>query len=249
VDLRLVAQCVDASAATLQDLNPRLLRFTTPSDSFELHLPAGTRDLYLTAIETIPGDMRVWWRYHKVAPGDTLTSLARIYRTTPGSISRVNNLASDQDLQPESNLIIPIAPGKHASMEDGATFARRATRYTVHRGDTVQSVADNFGVPAIMVRRWNHIKGDSLRGRRVVYVHLPLTPSVSEIRGSVASKSKSGKILRTGSQINAGRHTVKPGETLTSIASTHHTTVAALKRDNGDLAILRPGMILVIKDR
>jgi len=29
---------------------------------------------------------------------------------------------------------------------------------------------------------------------------------------------------------------------------THHTTVAALKRDNGNLAPLRPGMVLVIKD-
>jgi LysM repeat protein len=42
-------------------------------------------------------------------------------------------------------------------------------------------------------------------------------------------------------------HKVKKGETLTSIASTHHTTVAALKRDNGDIATLRPGMILLIR--
>jgi membrane-bound lytic murein transglycosylase D len=250
VDLRLVAECVDASPTTLQDLNPRLLRFTTPKDSpFDLHLPAGTRDLYLSAVETIPRDMRVWWRYHKVGPGDTLASLARIYRTTPRSISQVNHLESEEDLQPESKLIIPIAPGRHASTEDGATFSRRATRYTVHKGDTVQTVADNFGVPATMVRRWNHLKGDSLHGRRVVYVHLPLTPSANETRTSVASKSKSTKILRTDSPISATRHMVKPGETLTSIASTHHTTVDALKRDNGGLAILRPGMILVIKDR
>jgi membrane-bound lytic murein transglycosylase D len=250
VDLRLVAECVDASPATLQDLNPRLLRFATPADSsFDLHLPTGTRDLYLSAVETIPRDMRVWWRYHKVAPGDTLTSLARIYRTTPRSISQANNLESDEDLQPESKLIIPIAPGRHASTEDGATFARQATRYTVRKGDTVQTVADNFGVPATMVRRWNHLKGDSLHGRRVVYVHLPVTPSVSETRPSVASKSKSHKILRTERRVAPTHHTVKPGETLTSIASTHHTTVDALKRDNGDLAILRPGMILVVRDR
>jgi membrane-bound lytic murein transglycosylase D len=193
--------------------------------------------------------MRVWWRYHKVAPGDTLASLARIYRTTPRSISEVNRIESDEDLQPERKLIIPIAPGKHASTEDGATFARRATRYTLHKGDTVQTVADNFGVPATMVRRWNHLQGDSLHGRRVVYVHLPVTPSVSESRSSVASKSKSNKILRTSNPIAPTRHIVKPGETLTSIASTHHTTVDALKRDNGDLATLRPGMILVIRDR
>src|SRR6202007_1340057 len=41
VDLRLVAECVDVSAADLQDLNPSLLRLTTPKDKeFDLSLPA-----------------------------------------------------------------------------------------------------------------------------------------------------------------------------------------------------------------
>jgi len=43
------------------------------------------------------------------------------------------------------------------------------------------------------------------------------------------------------------RHKVKSGETLYSIANTYKTTVAALKRDNGDVAILKPGMILIVQ--
>src|SRR5437016_1497126 len=83
VDLRLVAECVDAPAATLQELNPSLLRWTTPKNQeFELRLPAGTKASYLSAIQAIPQDMRVWWRYHKIAPGDTLTSIAREYHST-----------------------------------------------------------------------------------------------------------------------------------------------------------------------
>src|SRR5712664_1779690 len=40
VDIRLVAQCLDVSPATLQDLNPSLLRLATPKDQrFELLLP------------------------------------------------------------------------------------------------------------------------------------------------------------------------------------------------------------------
>src|SRR5262249_58758633 len=55
VDLRLVAECVDASASDLQDLNPSLLRMTTPKDhEFELHLPVGTKEQYQTAIAAIP---------------------------------------------------------------------------------------------------------------------------------------------------------------------------------------------------
>ena len=52
VDLRLVAECIDISASTMQDLNPSLLRLTTPKDrEFELHLPVGTKDRYLAAID------------------------------------------------------------------------------------------------------------------------------------------------------------------------------------------------------
>src|SRR5208337_2602966 len=47
VDLRLVAECLDTSADTLQQLNPSLLRSTTPKDqTFTLNLPAGTKDKY-----------------------------------------------------------------------------------------------------------------------------------------------------------------------------------------------------------
>jgi LysM repeat protein len=40
---------------------------------------------------------------------------------------------------------------------------------------------------------------------------------------------------------------VKQGETLYSIASSYKTTVDALKRDNSNVAVLRPGMVLIIK--
>src|SRR5438445_2431756 len=251
VDLRLVAECVDASAADLQDLNPSLLRLTTPKNQeFELHLPNGSKDKFLTAIAAIPPEMRVWWRYHKVAPGDTLASIARRYRTSSKTIAEANNL-DGQELDPDSKLIIPIVPGKYPLGGDGVAYSRHATRYKVRKGDTVQTVAENFGVPPTMVRRWNHIKGGSLRGRRVVYVHLPVTPNALESQVAPSSrktsKSKNKKGLQT-TENSVVRHKVKQGETLYSIASSYNTTVAALKRDNRNLAILRPGMVLLIRE-
>jgi membrane-bound lytic murein transglycosylase D len=248
VDLRLVAECVDASASSLQDLNPSLLRLTTPKNQeFDLHLPAGSKDLYLTAIQAIPPDMRVWWRYHNVAPGDTLASVAKAYRSTRKTIAEANGLSEDDKLSPESKLIIPVAPGKHPYSEGAVAYARFATRYKVRKGDTVESVADNFGVPPAMVRRWNHLKGDSLGGRRVLYVRLPVTPSFDENRSEGSAKSKSKKTLHADARNSAVRHTVEPGETLYSIAKSNNTTVAALKQQNGNLATLKPGMILLIQ--
>jgi membrane-bound lytic murein transglycosylase D len=251
VDLRLVAECVDVSAADLQDLNPSLLRMTTPKDhEFELRLPTGTTEKFQTAIAAIPPDMRVWWRYHKVQPGDTLASLARTYRTTAKAITQANNLEDGEPLAPDSKLTIPIAPGKRGMNEDAATYARHATRYKVHKGDTVQSVANNFGVPPTMVRRWNHLKGDSLKGRSVVYVHLPVTPTAGHTEvASTRPKSKHKKAVPVASHeaTSVVHHKVKQGESLFSIASTYKTTVDALKRDNRNIATLRPGMVLVIR--
>jgi membrane-bound lytic murein transglycosylase D len=248
VDLRLVAECVDTSASTMQDLNPSLLRLTTPKDrEFELHLPAGTKDRYLTTITAIPPDMRVWWRYHKVASGDTLSSVARAFHTTPQAIVQVNNLDGDESLRAESELIIPVAPGKHPT-DEMASYSHRATTYKVRKGDTVETVADNFGVPPAMIRRWNHLKGDSVRGRRVLYVHLPVSPDANEGHSAVASKSKSKKKLQADDSGSVVHYKVQPGETLYSIAKSHNVTVDDLKENNGNLANLRPGMVLVISN-
>ena len=265
VDLRLVAQCVNSTASELQDLNPSLLRLTTPhAGEFQLHIPAGTKDQYETAIAAIPADMRLWWRFHAVQSGDTLASLARTYHTTAKSISEVNHLDGTA-LEANAQLVIPVAPGKHPQ-SDTATYARRITRYKVRKGDTVESVAENFGVSAQMLRRWNGIHGDSLRGRRILALHLPISPSAhdAEVTSSRSGKSKhsttqtastkppatkSSQVerLKNNEDVAVVHHKVKSGETLYSIASAYRTTVAALKRDNRNVANLRPGMILTIQ--
>ncbi len=276
IDLRLVAECVDAKAEDLADLNPSLLRLTTPKDSeFELHVPAGSAAKFETAVAAIPTDKRVSWRYHKVLDGETLAAIARTYHTTPKAIAEANDLrgSNGDALAPESRLIIPIAPGKQS---DSSTYSHTLTRYKVRKGDTVESVAADFGVSEKMVRSWNHVKGESLAGRKVLYLHLPVTPGVRETtrEGHVAGKSSSrshqtvatkagtkpaseAASPKTKTKMSAEasaahpavqHHKVKQGETLYSIANSYNTTVSALKKDNRNIASLRPGMILVVRD-
>lgn len=265
IDLRLVAECVDASSSDLQDLNPSLLRMTTPKDQpFDLHLPVGTAETFQTTVAAIPVDKRVWWRYHKVQEGETLASIARTYRVSPKSIADANDLGEEK-LSTDARLVIPIAPGNRT---DTSTYAHAITRYKIRRGDTVESVAENFGVSAKMIRVWNRLKGDNLAGRRILLVHLPVTPGSGETQvaahrsthhttrphATVASSSQPSSshtaTTHSGSTETAAvvRHKVKPGETLYSIANSYNTSVTAIKHDNRNVATLRPGMILIIRD-
>ena len=188
--------------------------------------------------------MRLWWRYHTVEPGDTLMSVARSYRTTLRTIAEANQLDTSVNIEAGAKLIIPIAPGGHSS-RDAQTYAKRLTVYHVRKNDTIQTVADNLGIPPTTIRRWNRLKGDSLAGRRVLYVHLPVTPTAASEHFE-ASKPKHNSHLAASRSEAPIRHTVKRGETLYSIATNYRTSVAAIKQTNAHIATLRPGMVLVI---
>jgi peptidoglycan lytic transglycosylase D len=188
VDLRLVAECVDAPVDTLVELNPSLLRRTTPKDqAYDLRIPAGSKEMYETAIASIPEDKRVAWRYHKVAAGDSLTAVAHKYRTTEKAIAQANNLQGTT-LTAETRLVIPISASAAGSGK--IAYSRYPSRYKAHSGDTVQSVAEDFGVPADRLRRWNKLKGNELRRGRVILVYKPLGPGEAD-RVPVSQHKKS----------------------------------------------------------
>ncbi len=250
VDLRLVAEAVDASVELLSDLNPSLIRLITPKNAeFELRLPAGSKQKFLDAIQAIPPDKRILWRYHKVVAGDTLAGVAKKYHTTAKSIAEVNNLDSDE-ITPDTRLVIPVTSGSGRQGESAGSFARQATRYKVRKGDTVLSVADDFGVPPENIRRWNRIKGNNLRKGRVLLIHKPVVGSGRErvVAGSSTHRKNGGTATASASTASAKTHTVTSGETLYSIASHYNVSVAALQKYNGALAAkLHAGDVLIVK--
>ena len=248
VDLRLVAECVDTSVDRLQELNPSLLRMTTPKDQgFTLNLPAGTRERYENAIAAIPQDMRTWWRYHQVEYGDSLGSIARKYHTSTTSIAEANNLPGEE-VKVGAKLIIPIAPGRQTG--ETVSYSHKATHYKVRKGDTLDSVADDFEVPVDKLKKWNHLHGAALVPGHTLVIYKPTGSGGPEVASSSHSKAppkgKGSKSSTTAAKA-AKYHKVKKGETLSSIAESYNTSVAALKRDNPKLAAsLRAGDVLVI---
>jgi membrane-bound lytic murein transglycosylase D len=169
-------------------------------------------------------------------------------------------------------LIIPVTPGRQV---DKLTFSNRVTRYKVRKRDTVLSIADDFGVPAERLRKWNHLKGNNVKAGRVLRIYRPTGETeeqasahrdvhgrgkkatvASSRKGTsggedeppeIAGKSKHGSSLQPVSS-KVVRHKVKPGETLTSIANSYNTTVAQLKKDNKlEADNLKAGQVLVVK--
>ena len=202
IDLRLVAETIDVDVETLRNLNPSLLRLTTPDDpSFVLHLPAGTAERFSAEIADIPPDKWVSWRRHRIEAGETLTSIAKKYRVTAAAISEANNMDRHAALDVGEKLIIPAAPP--------AESKRRLVHYRVRKGDTLSGVADRFSVPTEDVRKWNHLRANRVSRGMVLRIYtvggMP-EAAPARRRRKVSSKGRSHKPAASTNRVAAAIH-------------------------------------------
>lgn len=166
VDLRLVSDIVGTPVQEIEALNPSLLRMSTPPDeSFDLHLPAGTGDVFTKDIAEIPIEKRRYWRFHTVQDSDTLAGLAKTWHVSESELAFVNQLKPGSDLSGVDSLVIPTAP-----VTEGVL---RSTLYKPRRGDTLVTIADRFGVTVQQLRRWNNLRGTAIPLGRSLYVSEP----------------------------------------------------------------------------
>lgn len=188
IDLRLVAETIDIDVETLRSLNPALLRLATPDDSsFELHLPQGTAEKFSAEIADIPADKWVSWRRHRVAAGETLSSIGKKYRVTPVAIAEANNLERGATLDAGEKLIIPAA-------QPQSETKRRLVSYRVRKGDTLGGIADRFSVDREDVRKWNRLKSNRVGRGMVLRIYtVGGAPEANPARRSSKTKKKSSR--------------------------------------------------------
>jgi membrane-bound lytic murein transglycosylase D len=168
VNLRLVSDIVGVPVDELTALNPSLLRMTTPPDtSFDLHLPGGASAVFEQLIATVPEGKRNAWRYHRVAPEDTLASVALKYRVTEVALAAANHLRVRDGIDGLEALLVPTPP-----VAEPVTHPRL---YTARKGDTLVTISDRFGVSLNQLRRWNKVTGTKVQPGQRLYVADPST--------------------------------------------------------------------------
>lgn len=191
---------------TLAALNPQLRYSATPNERYGLKVPRGTGQSLLASIDSLPR-----WvsssglASHRVRRGDTLSGIARTYRTSVRELMRLNNLASANR----------IWPGQRLAVRGTAGIARVALendiRYEVRRGDSLWLLASRYGTTVDSLRRDNGLNSNLLHpGQRLL------------IRGSKSSGSAAGR-----------NYVVRRGDTLGKIAERMRVPLSSLMSANG----------------
>lgn len=175
--LALVADLTDAPVSELFALNPALLNGLAPQ-GYHLRVPKGTAGSLMAALQNIPADRRASWRIHRVESGDTLTMIAKRYRTTSNAIATANRLESDFPVAGD-RLVIPASIRTERA---GSHFTGRRSR-TARGFATVRRSARTRGFAAR-----SHRRGTSLR---TGYAHRRIhrTPAVLNRTASVRGRS------------------------------------------------------------
>jgi membrane-bound lytic murein transglycosylase D len=186
LDLRLASDVVGVPVDELTALNPSLLRMLTPPDApFDLQLPAGTAALFNERVAMIPPSKRNSWRYHRVAAGDTLASVAREFRVPLAEVASANQMREGDDLESVEAVVVPVPPAP--------ALSTRMMLYTARRGDTLVTIADRFGVSLSQLRRWNKMTGTKVeQGRRLRVAEPSLAPRAAHKhrRGAASAGAK-----------------------------------------------------------
>ncbi|GHA63219.1 LysM peptidoglycan-binding domain-containing protein [Photobacterium aphoticum] len=232
MDLAMAAQFAGISLDEMQSLNPGYNHWATaPDGPSHLLLPVGHVDNFNTAFAK-NGHRGMKVIRYKVQSGDTLSVLARKYKTTTKQIQRANDM-SNTNIRVGRHILIPVA------MKDGDTIAMRLegktqrshgggyrTDYIVKGGDSLWSIARSEKVSIDELTKWN-----GLSKKSTLRVGQKLT---------LWKDNASGGIIRT------VYYKVRSGDNLSAIAQRYKVKVSDVVKWNkiSGKKYLKPGQQL-----
>jgi membrane-bound lytic murein transglycosylase D len=125
--LALIADITGQPLSAIRELNPSVLKLVAPADH-NIRVPKGTAGSVVAALDAIPDAKRAQWRMHRVGSSDTLSTIARQYKTTEKQIHAANG---GELRTPEAGdlVIVPVSyPGAVSTTVAKSSHRARTAR-------------------------------------------------------------------------------------------------------------------------
>ena len=173
VHLRNVAKKIGATEKTLRELNPELRYRILPQDKYPLRVPIGKGQILLAKLDEIPVSYppRRAYVYHRIRPGESLSTIARRYRCSVSRIMRANNLRRSSFIVAGKKLKIPrkgtivYRPKK----QNGTDYGRPST-HVVKSGDSLWIIAKRYGTTTKKIQDLNSLPTTHLHVGQVLEI-------------------------------------------------------------------------------
>ena len=229
VHLKTMSRYLEVSYDVLRELNSELRRYSTPDRAYVFKVPEGKGELLLSKL----GDMPVWcppvptYVMHRVRKGESLSVIARRYKTNVKAIMAMNRLKKRNYVKAGWKLKIP-AGKKFASLDSSSSQSANSARYVVRKGDSLWKIANRLGTTTKTIQSWNQLKSTHLRIGQILMVP---------------------KSSASFTEIKTKPYTVLAGDSPYMIAQRHQMNLSQLLRLNNltPRSTIFPGQILTVK--
>ncbi len=194
--LTVIAKLSGTDIATLKDLNPELLRGSTPPGSYALRVPPGKAMPVSRSLAGLKGSQRLDFKTYVIRKGDTPAKVAKRFKVLEQDLLAANDLnpkqfrpglrlqvppppiqrVDDKDLlarPPLEDRPLPTLPAVPAvettprETPDAPTTPpeapERPASHVVKKGETLFSIARQYGISQEDLRRWNGLKGTKVQ--------------------------------------------------------------------------------------
>lgn len=165
VSLKNVAKFINVDDQVLEDLNPELRYHILPGDNYQLKVPQGTGESLLAQLDQIPvsNPPQPAYVYHRVRHGETLSVIARHYRTSVGRIMHANNLRRSNFIVAGQRLKIPQRGFMQSEPQVIPQPAKGETvTHIVRKGDSLWTIARKYGTTTTKIQELNNLTSTNL---------------------------------------------------------------------------------------
>jgi membrane-bound lytic murein transglycosylase D len=173
VSLGNAAKFMGIDEKALKDLNPELRYKILPGDSYNLRVPPGHGEMLLSQMDSIPVSHppQRAYVYHRVRQGETLSVIARKYRSSVGSIMRANNMRRSNYIVAGKRLKIPQRGYKQQTVKVIPKPRNgQALNHLVHKGDSLYIIAKQYGTTTKKIQELNNLKTTTLHIGQVLKI-------------------------------------------------------------------------------
>jgi len=160
---------------------------------------------------------------HTIKNGETLFTIARKHHTTIAEVEKANGLKKDERLKIGRVLKVPT---NTYNVPKTKKLKIKTVNHSIKKGETLFTIARKHHTTIAEVEKANGLKKDErLKIGRVLKVPTNTynVPKIKVVKKSPTHKKKTKLV----------NHSIKKGDTLSSIARKHHTTIVKVRSING----------------
>lgn len=162
-----IAKEIGVDNKVLKQLNPELRYALLPPETYQLRIPENKAQIFLSKIDKIKSTYSPVpkYVYHRVRRGQTLSGIARKYRTSMRAIMIANHINRAHKIIAGKVLKIP---GKQTRMADVNSAASsklssgQTVKYKVRQGDNLWHIARKFGTTTKNIMAVNNLSSTRL---------------------------------------------------------------------------------------